>query len=164
MNATAETPKIDTKLIVPFARSTQNVFATMASTKTEVLRPYVKEGSTAPYDVSGIIGFSGGIVGSVVLSFQLATARQLVAAFAGADIDPDSPDFADAVGELANMVIGSAKKDLGAIADITPPTVIIGHGHAVARLRGTPCVVIPCRAPAGEFAVEVNIRASEGNP
>jgi chemotaxis protein CheX len=76
------------------------------------------------------------------------------------DIDPGTADFADAIGELANMVAGSAKSDLGVIANISLPSVIIGHGHTIARLSGVPCVVIPCRTAVGEFAVEVNIKTA----
>ena len=38
------------------------------------------------------------------------------------------------------------------------PSVIIGTGHQIARLRDVPCVVIPCRTAAGDFAVEVNVK------
>jgi CheY-specific phosphatase CheX len=55
------------------------------------------------------------------------------------------------------MIAGSAKKDLGAVASITVPSVIIGAGHVIARLSDVPCIVIPCGTPVGEFAVEVNI-------
>jgi len=67
-------------------------------------------------------------------------------------------DFADAIGELANMIAGSAKKDLGHTASISVPNVVIGGGHIIARLSEVPCLVIPCRTPVGNFAVEVNIK------
>jgi chemotaxis protein CheX len=85
-------------------------------------------------------------------------AKSLVAAFAGCAIEPGTPDFSDAIGELANMIAGGAKKHLGANANITVPSVIIGPGHQIARLSGVPCIVIPCSTPAGDFAVEVNVK------
>jgi chemotaxis protein CheX len=150
--------KLDSKLIMPFVNSTMNVFSTMVNMKPEMGKPHLKDDMRTTHDVSGIIGFSGEIVGSVVLTFQLETARQLVNAFVGMEVAANSPDFIDAVGELANMVAGNAKKDLGLVASIAVPTVIIGANHIVGRLSGVPCVVIPCKTSAGAFAVEVNIK------
>ena len=162
MQATATKPMtINPKLIVPFVNSVRQVFSTMVSVPTTVKPPHLKSSQPGPsYDVSGIIGFSGEVVGSVVVSFERSAAIKLVAAFAGMEIAPESPDFADAIGELANMIAGSAKKDLGATASISVPSVIIGAGHTVARLSDVPCVVIPCTTPVGDFAVEVNVRTA----
>jgi chemotaxis protein CheX len=149
---------INPKLIVPFVNSARTVFSTMCSITTTVQRPHVKGTPSTSYDVSGLIGFSGEVIGSVVVSFQRAAAIKIVSAFTGMEMDADSPDFADAVGELTNMIAGSAKKDLGAVASISTPSVVIGAGHVIARLSDVPCIVIPCTTPVGEFAVEVNIK------
>jgi chemotaxis protein CheX len=146
------------KLVVHFVRSIQEVLATMAGMTVTVGKPTVKVSPATSYDVSGLIGFSGDFVGSMVLSFKEATAEKLVAAFAGAPIPAGSADFADAVGELANMIAGAAKKSFGSETSITVPSVILGHGHVVARLQDVPCLIIPCQSPAGEFAVEVCIK------
>ena len=151
---------INPKLIVPFVNSVRNVFSTMVKVQTTVERPHVKHQAGPNYDVSGIIGFSGDITGSVVVSFQASCALKLVEAFAGVAVTMDSPDFCDAIGELANMVAGAAKKDLGAAANISVPSVVIGAGHTIARLSGVPCVVIPVTTPVGNFAVEVNIKVA----
>jgi len=152
------TGAIDPKLIVPFVNSVRNVFATMVRVKTEVDRPHVKGTPVPLYDVSSIIGFSGDIVGTVVVSFQLSAAKKLVAAFAGVEMDERSADFADALGELANMIAGGAKKDIGVNASISTPSVIMGQGHHIAPLKDVPCLVIPCRTPVGDFAVEISIK------
>ena len=149
---------IQPKLIVPFVNSVRSVFTTMVGVTTTVERPTLKTDPAASYDVSSIIGFSGEVVGSVVLSFQESAALKLATAFAGMELKLNDPDFADAVGELANMVAGSAKKDLGAVASISCPSVVIGSAHSIARLRDVPCVVIPCKTAVGNFAVEVNIK------
>lgn len=149
---------INPKLIVPFVNSVRNVFATMVKVKTEIDRPTVKGVPTPMYDVSSIIGFSGDIIGSCVVSFQLKAAEKLVASFAGMPIATDSPDFADALGELANMIAGAAKRDLNCTANISTPSVVMGAGHTIARLKDVPCLLIPCRTEVGDFAVEVSIK------
>jgi len=146
---------------MPFVNSTMNVFSTMVKVKPEISRPHLKEDAGTTYDVSGVIGFSGEVVGSVVISFELGSAQKLVSALVGADVAVDSPDFVDAVGEIANMIAGNAKKDLGVMANIAIPTVIIGKAHLIGRLTGVPCVVIPCHTSVGDFAVEVNIKPTK---
>lgn len=159
--AAAANESLNPKLIVPFVNSTRQVFATMVGVKTTISKPFLKQSLESTYEVCGVIGFSGEIVGSIIISFTNAAARALVKAFAGTDFEPGSPDFCDAIGELANMIAGSAKKDLGALASITVPTVIIGSKQTVAPLSGVPCIVIPCSTPVGDFAVEVNIKPNK---
>ena len=156
--APAQPVVINPNLIVPFVNSVRAVFSTMVGVATTVGRPQLKSQPAPSYDVSSIIGFSGEVTGSVVVSFQKEAALKLASAFAGCEIKENTPDFADAIGELANMIAGNAKKDLGAVASISVPNVIIGPGHTVARLSGVPCLVIPCQTPVGDFAVEVNIK------
>jgi len=151
-------PTINPKLIAPFVNAVRSVFRSMVNVQTTINRPHLKCEPCPAHDVSGIIGFSGETSGSVVVSFQMAAAEKLASAFAGTAITSDSPDFADAIGELANMIAGSAKKDLGGLANISVPSVIIGRNHQLARLSDVPCVVVPCSTPVGDFCVEVNIK------
>jgi len=156
-------PTINVKLIVPFINSVRNLFSTMLGMQATVQRPSVKVVPVPLYDVSAIIGFSGEIVGSVVVSFPQKTAIAVASAFAGAPLALSDPDFADAIGELANMIAGGAKKDLGANASITCPSVIIGSGHVIARLRDVPCLAIPCDLPdGGALVIEISIKEVKG--
>jgi chemotaxis protein CheX len=156
-------PAIDPKLIVPFVNSVRQVFEKMVNVATTVSGVSIKGNPAPTYDVSGIIGFSGEVTGSVVVSFQKEAAVRLVCALAGMEIEFGTPDFTDAIGELTNMIAGSAKKDLGAPANISIPSVILGSGHIIARLSDVPCVVIPCHTPVGDFAVEVNIKQTRAS-
>jgi chemotaxis protein CheX len=153
---------LDPKLIVPLVNSIRALFQTMVKMEVTICRPHVKATPAPTYDVSGIIGLSGDLVGSVVVSFQVDAAVKIVSAFAGLELKADAPDFPDAVGELANMIAGGAKKAFGGLANITVPNVIVGSGHTVARLASVPCVVIPCQTPVGDFAVEVCIKRVGG--
>jgi chemotaxis protein CheX len=150
--------QMNPKLIAAFVNSTQNVLKTMVQVDSKIGKPSQKFDPQPSYDVSGIVGFSGEVVGSVVISFREQSALDIVEAFCGEKLDLRSEDFADAVGELSNMIAGNAKKDFGLKAYIGIPSVIIGSGHSVARLRDVPCVVIPCTSKVGDFAVEVNIK------
>jgi len=157
---------MDPMFIKPFIASIQNVFSTMMQLQVTVKEPFVKKDSNPCHDVSGIIGMSGDVQGSVILSFPQKTAENVVALFAGCPMQLGTPDFADAIGELVNMVSGGAKamfKDKR--VSISCPSVIIGGNHHVARQSDIPCVVIPCTTDCGDVYIEVMIKpASVSSP
>lgn len=146
--------------ITPFVKSIQNVFSMMLQLPVTVLDAQLKENTTPTHDVSGIIGMSGDMVGTVILSFQRETAESIVALFSGEKLSCGSADFADAVGELVNMVSGGAKALFADTKDvsISCPSVIVGDDHGVALPSDVPCIVIPCVTDCGEFVIEVAIR------
>ncbi len=156
------TAAFDPKLIVPFVKSVREVIKTMVGLEVTVGRPGVKSDPVASFDVSSIIQFGGDVMGTVVLSFEMKAAEAIVNGFAGMEIEPKTPEFADAVGELCNMVSGAAKRELGYEASIGIPSVIVGRGHQIARLKDVPCLSVPCNVDAGSFAVEVSIKSIEG--
>jgi chemotaxis protein CheX len=149
--------------IVPFIESTTNVFQTMLNMPVKIGRPGIIEAIPSQFsDVSGIIGMSGDVVGTVVLSFPFSAAGSIVARFIGMDVPRDSEDFCDAVGELVNMVSGGAKaKFEGKTVSISCPTVVVGENHKVQQMSDAVCICIPCSCEYGEFAVEVSIKRDD---
>lgn len=154
--------QMNTTLVACFVKSVKNVLTTMAGIECQLGTPALKTSPAPTHDVSGLVGFSGEVTGSVVVTFSEKAAIDVVEAFVGERISTDSEDFADAIGELCNMIAGNAKKDFGLKATIGIPTVIIGPGHTVARLRDVPCIVVPCTSEVGDFAVEINIKQVAG--
>ena len=150
---------MDPALITPFVKSVQNVFATMLQMPVEVEDPQIKQAKSTTYDVSAIIGMSGDCVGSVVLSFEQESALRIVALFTGIEVTVDSPDFADAVGELVNMISGGAKAMFeGRKASISTPSVVLGSSHVVSSQKDVPTIVLPCVTDCGRFAIEIAIQ------
>ncbi|MEM6551333.1 MAG: chemotaxis protein CheX [Planctomycetota bacterium] len=150
---------MDSSYITPFISSVTNVFETMLQLPVEVLEPGLKAPGSEGHDVSGIIGMSGDVEGTINLCFPTAVAERTVALFTGMEITADHEDFADAVGELVNMVSGGAKAQFkGKHVSITTPSVVIGSDHSVFGRKDTVCVSIPCVCDLGEFAVEVSIK------
>ncbi|MAY74051.1 MAG: chemotaxis protein CheX [Phycisphaerae bacterium] len=146
--------------IAPFVASIKNVFSTMLQLEVNVGEPKLKSASEPTHDVSGIIAMSGEVEGTITLSFELNAATAIVALFCGDKLDPSSPDYVDAVGELVNMVSGGAKAKFpqGGSVSISCPSVIVGAGHTVQTRSDTPCVLIPCTTDCGELTIEVAIR------
>lgn len=150
---------MDAGLIAPFVSSIQHVFSTMFQLPVDVGQPTIKEGSKCSHDVSGIIGMSGEFTGTVVMSMPADTATSIVALFTGEPADADSADFADAIGEIINMVCGNAKAAFQRKnVSISCPSVVVGAGHRVNSQSDIPCVLIPCNTDCGEVVLEVAIR------
>lgn len=150
---------MDVKYINPFMSAIKNVFKTMLNLDVEFGKPHMMAVQEASHDVSGVIGLSGDITGVVIVSFPKLAAIRVASIFAGADLTEADEDFADAIGELANMISGNAKKDLdGLKVFISPPSVVIGTAHQIKGCKIIPRLAIPCTTPAGSFVVEVGIR------
>jgi chemotaxis protein CheX len=109
MQATQAMP-VSGKMIMPFVQSARDVFGAMVGVPTTVGKPVLKVSDELEHDVSAIIGFSGNVEGSMVITMESEVAVKIVQAFSGAEAKPGSADFADAMGELANMVAGSSKR------------------------------------------------------
>lgn len=159
MSSTAVEPRlVDGKLIVPFLKSAQQVIEATAGWKSFIEKPRIKSNNAPEHDFSGLITLSGKLDGVICVSFSRNMAIKLVEAIVGNPIEPESSDFSDAIGELANMVAGSAKNDFGVKAAISTPSVVIGRDHVIAQPADFPFLIIPCRTDEGEFSVEVCIQ------
>lgn len=139
-----------------FIAAVQNVFKTMLDTDVTVSKPRLKTDNNTAHDVTGIISLSGDVAGAVALDFPMATACAAVEAFSGTRYHHVCDEFSDAIGELANMVSGNAKKDLtGLNVSISIPTVVVGQNHRLGRNPLGPWIVLDCASVLGDFSLEV---------
>lgn len=153
---------MDPSIVLPFIRATRDIFEMMLQLEAEAGEPSVKASGKTSHDISGIIGFTGEVEGAVVLSFPNATAQRVCALFTGSDCSESQEDLCDAIGELTNMIAGSAKAQFnGRKASISCPSVVIGTDHVVYSKKGTVCIQIPFNCDCGEFAVEFAIKGVE---
>ncbi len=153
---------MDVRFINPFISSITNVFKTMLSTEMKFGKPHIKTPEHPRPDVSAVIGFSGDATGAAVLGFRMEVASRVASTFSGVEMGADHADFADALGELANMVAGGAKANFGDFAiNISLPSVIVGQGHEVLNSQAHPSLVIPCESPLGPFTVDVSMKIEQ---
>ncbi len=150
---------MESQFIIPFVQSVKNVLGTMLKTTVIFGKPRVKDAGQPVHGVSAIISYTGGVSGSVVLSLPSIVARELVKRFTGMDIGSDNPDFADAVGELTNMIAGGAKAAFNRDdVAIGCPSVIVGADHQIYQRKDHPIIIIPCQCDAGTFDTEVALK------
>ncbi len=135
----------------PFIKATIETFATMVDLTVTPGKIKLKEDTDPSYDVSGIIGLGGGAKGTVALSFPRMTALNVVRAFMGEKVISTNK-MVDAIGELANIVAGAAKRELTQYKiQISLPTVIVGEKHAINCPVDAISLMVPCECKAGNF-------------
>ena len=155
---------MDVKFINPFLNGTISVLKTMAFVEPKPDKPYLKKDAMARGDVSGIIGLTGAVTGSMALSFSEGAILKIVSNMLGEEINEVNGNIMDAVGEITNMVSGVARKELESIGlnvEAAIPTIVSGKGHSIKHVLSGPSVVIPFETEYGPFAVDVCINGME---
>jgi chemotaxis protein CheX len=126
---------MDVKMVNPFINATMNVLETMAFTKSEAGKPYIKKDNVAKGDVSGVIGFTGETNGTISVTFDELCILKIV----------------------SNM-FGQARKELGEMGKLfhgAIPSVITGKNHKLESLTKGPRIAIPFKTDAGSFTIIV---------
>ncbi|UCG17779.1 MAG: chemotaxis protein CheX [Phycisphaerales bacterium] len=153
---------MDVRFFNPFISAIQSVFKTTLKTEILISKPRVERKDEADADVSAIIGFSGGAMGSVALCFPMKTAVAAASKLTDTELHQDHPDFADALGELANRVAGQAKAQLhGEQISISVPSVAMGAAHCVLKSQRMPALMLLCDSVLGRFSVRVTMTANK---
>lgn len=153
---------IQQRCVEPFVASVENLFRTM-------LKQSVEAGAATPglselkdKHIRATIRLSGDVVGSVALLMPEPASVEAVAAFVGRKMPFGSADFRDAVGELANMIVGGAASRIGSLkVRIGCPTVVLGPqpsappDTAAGGGGATTVLTVPFSIKGGTFVVEL---------
>jgi len=153
---------IDPNYIKPFVVAAKNLFETMINVPFSLGKPSLKTGSQVPpHEISSIIGLSGNVTGSVVISLSHEVAFLLASALIGEEVSELNDDCIDAIGEIANMIAGNAKTDFPSDNNaISTPSVVVGK-HKVNYPSGLPIITIPCITDKGDMFIEIALKANE---
>jgi len=151
---------MDANLINPFIDATLNVLGTMASTRAQAGKPYIKKDKVARGDVTGVIGLTGEARGTISVSFSEKSILAIVSNMFGEEMKELNEEINDAVGELSNMISGQARKileELGRTLHGAIPSVIMGKNHTLTHMTTSPVIAIPFSTDNGDFTIEVCI-------
>jgi chemotaxis protein CheX len=139
--------------------ATAEVFSTMlgievetAPVHTDQSNPSVNEG------VMAFVGIAGPWVGSGVISCTASFACRVCELFLMTEAVAVSEEVLDAVGELANMIIGNFKTAAEAIVGplgLSVPTVIYGRNFTSKSLGNNDWLVLPFKCGDDSFEVRV---------
>ena len=138
---------MNVEFINPFLEAVINVLKTMAFTNPKPGKPFLKKkGEPSQGDVTGIVGMTGPVNGSIAVSFSEQAILQVVSNMFGEDFKELNGEIQDAVGELSNMISGDARRMLaekGYQFEASIPTVITGKDHRISHIVAAPSLVIP---------------------
>jgi chemotaxis protein CheX len=151
----------------PFIDAAKNVFETMVFTKLETQKPIIKNDALSRGDVSAVLGLSGELEKNgtkctykamLVLSFPYETYFQVASAMLGETYTAYVSDIHDLGGEIVNMIMGNAKRDLktmGYTSNMAIPSMIEGKSHSIKYPTGTHVVLIPFNSAHGPIYMEL---------
>ena len=140
-------------------RSVDIVLSTMARLNLKsgkaTIRPPMQE---SPGIVTGLISMSGRQAqASVALSFDKEAILFIANKMLPDEHTTIDHMLIDLAGELANMVIGDAKRQLedkGLRFEVSLPVMIVGEKHLIAHKSIAPVVTVPFTIDKGTFIVE----------
>lgn len=124
-------PLFDKSLINAFIDGVIRTLSEMTNTKATPQRPNIEQKTPTKGEVAGIIGMvSQGIKATLLLSFTKDCALQILENMLGEKYSEINGEVQDAIGELTNIIYGSAKTSLnksGYDFQMSIPTVIVGQ-------------------------------------
>ena len=136
-----------------------DVFSTMLGLEVEPGPTYCDHGNPSTNDgVMAFVGITGPWVGNGILSCAAECACRLCAAFLMTEAVGVTEEVLDAVGEIANMVVGNfktaAEAQVGPLG-LTVPTVIYGRNFTSRNVGNNEWLVMPFKC--GDDVLEVRI-------
>ena len=144
------------EFINPFIIAVSKTLETMANCKVVREPPQVKKEKSALYPVSGIIGLSGAVVGTVVLTMSEALALKCASVMLMEEYTEFNNDVFDAVGELTNVIAGNAKAQLEEYKlSLSLPNVIYGKEAELRFPERCQPISIPFQTDHGPMAIEI---------
>jgi chemotaxis protein CheX len=152
--------KVDVNLINPFIAATTTALEMMAMCKPERKKVQLKQDNVLIGDISGIMGLSGDVSGSIIVSFEKEAACIVVGNMLGTEKTELDDEVRDGIQEVVNLIAGQAKTMLKGTDyhfQVSIPTCIIGSNHQVNHKKGVPCIMAAFEVEGKPFTVEVSI-------
>jgi len=148
----------------PFVTALEELLRDMAGLKVFAGRPRPRDEAVPSFETAALVEISGDAIGTVALSLPRDVAVAVVRRFARRGPD-ERVDVNDGLGELVNIVAGSAKDRVNRMYGLnidTSTPVAAGRGAEIWRARLTPLVLVPLTCEAGRMALEVGFRQRGG--
>ncbi len=156
-----QNPLLDKTLINSFIEGVSKTLETMASTKVTYGKPFVEQKFSARGEVAGVVGMvSNEYKATLTLSFPKPAILLILENMLGEKYTDITDEVFDAVGELTNMIYGSAKgtlNDLGYNFEMAIPTVIKGQFIMLQHSKSATLVIPFKLTNQTEFYIEISV-------
>lgn len=149
---------MDASFAKPFIRGCSNVIQTMSGLPVTVGEIRTATPGEAFGVITGILGMSSvEYVGNMLIRFDRGSILEIVSAMLKENFTEVNQDIIDAVGEITNMIVGSAKRDFDQIGqkfDMASPAVVNGSEVFMSQACRGSALVIPFSVSKGTFVIE----------
>ena len=139
--------------------STESVFSTMLGWELTAGEPRIAHGNMGPsFGVAALVGLAGPWMGNGSLDCSATLACTIAGAMRRTEYQDVNEDVLDAMGEVANMIIGNIKTRAEAIVgplDLSIPTVVYGRNFTTRSQSRNQWTVVPFQCQGEEFQVQV---------
>lgn len=150
---------MNVKYINVLLESTVTVLSTMAMVDAKPGKPKVKSGQSPLGDVTGVIDLSGEAAqGSLAISFSKDAILDITEKMLGEESTSIDDTVVDVVGEITNMITGSAKRlfsEQGLEFDLTRPSTMVGQDTPIKHSVSGDPILLPLSTPAGDIYLEL---------
>ncbi len=161
---------MDAEFINPVVAAVKNVLAMMARIQLDAGSPERKgrEETVSGKNITGLMSMTGKkeimpSVGKRIAASMAITFTEPAIIHIARNMMPVPPTSVDGVvidltGEIANMVLGSAKQELesaGYVFQLSLPTIIVGSDYLIAHKVKAPIIKVPFKMAEGNFQIEV---------
>ena len=137
-----------------------NVFETMLGTKLQDGEPRQVDSPMRTEGVVALIGLAGDWAGTGAFRCSAEMARKVSGLFLMQEFSAVDEEVLDAVGELANMVLGNAKtvfeETLGPMG-LSIPTVIYGRNFTTRSVGHNEWTVVPFELDGEVFEIQISL-------
>ena len=146
----------------PFLGGVQDLFGTMLSAKARRVGLGLSDGSRKPDEMMALIGFSGAVRGTAGLYFPEETGMAVAGRLLGTEITALNEDVTDTIGELVNIVAGSAKAKISQqvkqTLDLSLPVVFHGENFTVYSPSQAIWLDVPFACEMGTFGLQLSFQ------
>lgn len=120
----------------------------------------LKQKNSPRFPLSAIVGLTGRLNGTIVFSVSEAVALEILNRLVFEQVESINSEVCDAVGEVANMIAGSAKAELAHLQiSLGIPNMVLGKDHEVhypPEVKNPMCIHFD--SEMGPFTIEFGFR------
>jgi chemotaxis protein CheX len=155
-------PLFDKKLLHAFVDGVIKTLATIANTETKVGKPFIEPQFSDRGEIAGMVGMvAPPLKGTLLISFSKDSIFQIIENMLGEKHSELTDEVSDAVGELTNMIYGTAKTALNQMGynfEMAIPSVIRGE-FVVTKANKGATLVIPFELKNNaQFFVKITVQ------
>lgn len=148
----------------PFIAATKQTFSTMlqCTPTRESLALKSDQSGRPPYEVSAMINVAGSANGLITLSMPARTSFNILERMLHVSVESITEDVIDAVGEIANIIVGAAKVHMDQMnLTINIPNVVIGRNRVIRYPGNVTPLSADFSSEVGAFTLEFGFQRSD---